>query len=224
MIYAASKSAKAHLKRLGIKKIELWNRGVDLNRFSPSFRRNDLKKSINAENLPLLLVVGRLVKYKDLEDIVDIDSLLSKKNLSYKWVFVGQGPMRKSLQKKLPDAHFTGFIHGNELSQWYASSDLLVFPSTTETFGNVILEAFASGIPVIVSNRGGVTENIQERINGIIAQAKSPEDFAEKIEFLLKNRDALKKMGGFARNTAENRSWQATNLALLKSYEKILSS
>jgi glycosyltransferase involved in cell wall biosynthesis len=170
-----------------------------------------------------LLYVGRLVKEKDLDDLIAAHSILKKNGWQYKLVMIGDGPMRKKLQKKAPDAHFTGFLSGKELAEWYATSDILVFPSTTETFGNVILEAFASGIPAIVVNKGGVLDIIDDGKNGLIADANSPGDLVEKIEFLLKDMKYRKRLGELATSTAKNRSWQSVNLELLKSYEKILS-
>jgi glycosyltransferase involved in cell wall biosynthesis len=225
MVYVPSRSAVDDMRRLGIKNIKIWERGVELDRFSPAFRNQDIRKSIKAEDRPILLYVGRLIKEKDLKDLVTANSVLREKGCVYKLVLVGDGPLRKHLQRKLPDAHFTGFLRGEKLSQWYASSDLLVFPSTTETFGNVIVEAFASGIPAVVVNKGGATELIIDGVNGLIAKARSPRDFAEKIEYFLKNKEALKHMGDAARNTVKKRkSWQAANLELLKSYEQVLMS
>jgi glycosyltransferase involved in cell wall biosynthesis len=223
-VYVPSNHALEELRSLGIKKIEVWKRGINLDIFSPENKNDDIRKSINANDHPILLYVGRLVKEKDLNDLIAAHSILKKNCYEYKLVLVGDGPMRMKLQRKAPDAHFTGFLSGKELAEWYASSDLLVFPSTTETFGNVILEAFASGIPAIVVNKGGVTDIINNGKNGLIAKANSPRDFVEKIEFLLKDTSGMKRMGEVAKESAKNRSWQSVNLALLRSYEKVLSS
>lgn len=223
-VYVPSNHTLEELRNLGIKRIELWERGINLEKFSPNYRNDNLRKSIEANVQPILLYVGRLVKEKDLDDLIAAHSILGEKGYNYKLVFVGDGPMRMKLQRKISDAHFTGFLSGKELAEWYASSDLLVFPSTTETFGNVILEAFASGIPAVVVNKGGVSDIITNYKDGLIAKANSPRDFAEKIEFFLKDLSSLKSMGEVAKNTAKNRSWQVTNLALIRSYEKVLSS
>lgn len=103
---------------------------------------------------------------------------------------------------------FTGYIHGEDLAAVYASSDLFVFPSTTDTFGNVILEAQASGIPVIVSDRGGPCENILPDTTGFVA-ADDHDGFLEKILTLVNDPGRRRKMGLSARNYMESRSFQA---------------
>ena len=130
--------------------------------------------------------------------------------------------MRPELETRLPDAHFTGYLHGKDLAEWYASSDLFVFPSTTETFGNVILEAFASSTPAVSVNTGGVADIINDGVDGKIALSNNPEDFADKIEFFLKNKNYISEFGSAARETAEQYSWKRINLGLLKSYETLL--
>jgi glycosyltransferase involved in cell wall biosynthesis len=222
LVYVPSRNAAQDLRRMGTKKIEIWERGVDIDKFSPLHRNENLRKSIKAEGQPVLLYVGRLVKEKDLDDLVIASTVLQEKGYSFKLVLVGDGPQKKSLKKKLPRAIFTGFLSQEKLAEWYASSDLFVFPSTTETYGNVIAEAFASGIPAVVVNKGGVTENLINGVNGLIARAKSPRDFAEKVEYFLKNRSAFKRMGEAARHSIENKNWSSVNHALLKSYKKLL--
>lgn len=222
-IYAPSPSAVKELGSRGIGNVELWQRGVELNRFSPKHRNPELRRYVNAENKSILLFTGRLVKEKDLTDLVTANDLLKQKGGNFKLVLVGDGPMREELQERLPDAFFAGYRHKKELSEFYASADIFVFPSTTETFGNVVLEAFSSGLPAVVVNKGGVADIVTDKKDGLITEPNNPDDFAEKIEFLLKNKNELEKMGLQAQKTAGNYRWDYINRNLLKSYQNLLN-
>jgi len=220
--YAPSPSAVKELRSRNINNVELWQRGIKLDKFSPDFRNIEFRKSIEAENKTVLLYVGRLVKEKDLDDLIDANNILEKKGYDFRLVIVGDGPMREELHHKLPGAVLTGYKHGKELSEIYASADLFVFPSSTETFGNVVLEAFASGLPAVAVNKGGVADIINHGLDGFVAQPNSPKDFAWHIEIFLNNYDTLKRMGNIARETAKKYSWDTVNRRLLNSYENVI--
>jgi glycosyltransferase involved in cell wall biosynthesis len=131
--------------------------------------------------------------------------------------------MRPALKELLPDAHMPGFVHGEDLARWYASSDIFAFPSTTETFGNVILESFASGIPAVGVAAGGVGDIINHEVDGLIAKPKDPQDFANKLEHLLVNLDYAKTLGQRARFTAQQYSWRMINNRLLGNYREFIA-
>ena len=107
----------------------------------------------------------------------------------------------------MPEAIFTGYLTGNELAAAYASADIFVFPSTTDTFGNVILEAQACGLPVVVSDSGGPKELVQDTANGLITKSHDEEDFARAIRALVTNPALRERMGKSARNSVIDRSW-----------------
>lgn len=220
--YAPSPSTISELEQEGISGLELWQRGIELRQYSPALRSPDLRKMITEFDEPVLLFVGRLVKEKDLDDLIAANHLLKERGFHFKQVIIGDGPMRPQLEEKLPNAHMTGFLSGQELATWYASSDLFVFPSTTETFGNVILEAFASGIPAIGVNKGGVADIITSGLDGMVAEANNPADFADKIALFLKNMEKARHFGRDARRTSQKYSWQAINQKLLESYQHVL--
>jgi glycosyltransferase involved in cell wall biosynthesis len=220
--YAPSPSAVQELSGRGFQDVELWQRGVEVKRFSPDYYDKDLRRHVGAENKPLLLFVGRLVKEKDLDDLIAADALLKTKGYNYKLAIVGDGPMREELEYRLPDAHIPGYQHGRDLSRWYATADMFVFPSTTETFGNVILESFASGTPAVGVRKGGVADIINHGKDGLIADAKSPGDFGSQIARLLDSPEILKRFSIEAQNTARQYSWNAINRNLLSSYENVL--
>jgi len=218
--YVPSVSVRKALQAHDIGNVQVLPHGIDTDRFSPEFRSNRIRRYLEVdENKPVLLFVGRLVKEKDLADLIEVIKLLEQHGYRFKMVFVGDGPMREDLERQLPNAHFTGTLTGNELAQWYASSDLFVFPSTTETFGLVVQEAFASGIPVIGVREGGVKNLIQEGINGYISEPNNPPEFADKVQQLIENSDERRRLGQNARALVKQHTWSKVNQQLLERYQ-----
>jgi glycosyltransferase involved in cell wall biosynthesis len=107
----------------------------------------------------------------------------------------------------LPEAFFVGYLSGKELAAAYASADIFVFPSTTDTFGNVILEAQASGLPVVVSDSGGPKELVTDKANGLITKSHDVEDFTRAVRELATNRELRERMANSARDSVTDRSW-----------------
>jgi glycosyltransferase involved in cell wall biosynthesis len=221
--YVPSLSAMNLLNSQGINEVELWSRGIDTEKYSPNYRNQQLRKFLKADNRVILLFVGRLVREKDLDDLVAANDILTRRGHLFKLVIVGDGPMRAELAEKMPEAFFPGLMSGMQLAEYYASSDIFVFPSTTETFGNVVLEAFASGLPVVGVNKGGVSDLIDHSHTGFLAQANQPSDLADKIELLLADQTLRATMGQAARQFSLKRNWEAVNQKLFNSYENILS-
>ena len=145
------------MRRVG-KKLVHWPRGVDATLFNPRHRRSSVYAELPG---PIWLYVGRVAVEKNLEDFLDLPLPGTK-------VVVGDGPSREPLQRKYPQVVWRGYQFGDDLAAHYASADCFVFPSRTETFGNVILEAFASGIPVASVPAPGPIDLIQEGVNGAI--------------------------------------------------------
>jgi glycosyltransferase involved in cell wall biosynthesis len=135
-----------------------WPRGVDASRFSPKHRSAEVYRNLPG---PIWLYVGRVAAEKSLEDFLSLKLEGTK-------VVVGDGPAREALERAFPDAVFRGFIYGEELSAHFASADYFVFPSRTDTFGNVILEALASGLPVASVKAPGPIDLVIEGFNGAI--------------------------------------------------------
>jgi phosphatidylinositol alpha 1,6-mannosyltransferase len=225
VVYAPSQGIIRELAEHGIHNTELWSRGIDLARFSPGWRDSGLRAKVGAdEQTPVLLLVSRLVKEKNLADLVRAEQLLRESGRRYRLVLVGDGPMRAELQRQLPDAHFTGHQSGEDLARWYASGDVFVFPSTTETFGNVILEAQASGLPAVVVDRGGPADLVEPGVTGLIARANDPDDFAARVGQMLDDPAERCRMGKQARAAASERDWSSINGRLLDSYRRVLEA
>jgi len=126
--------------------------------------------------------------------LADAYRRLRKEGLPVQLFVVGHGPYSEALAKSLPGAFFTGYLRGTELAAAYASADIFVFPSTTDTFGNVILEAHASGLPVVVSDSGGPKELVADKANGLITRSHDVEDFTRAIRALVTNRALRERM------------------------------
>jgi glycosyltransferase involved in cell wall biosynthesis len=225
VVYAPSHSIIRELASHGIRNTELWSRGIDLHRFSPAFRDPGLRRMAGAESddTPVLLLVSRLVREKDLADLVAMERILRGRGSRHRLVLVGDGPMREQLQADLPDALFPGHQSGEALARWYASGDVFVFPSTTETFGNVVLEAQASGLPTVVVDRGGPPDQVEPGQNGFIARANDPADLADQVERLLNDPAERRRMGAAARVAASERDWSAINGRLIDSYARVIA-
>ena len=133
----------------------------------------------------------------------------------------GDGPIRKELEKRMPDAVFTGYITGKELSEVYASSDIFLFPSTTESFGNVIQEALASGIPAVVSDVGGCQEIIRNSKGGLIAVADDADHFFHHISTLLDDPDLYSYLKENGLRYADLQNWESINQVIIDEYETV---
>ena len=190
-------------------KLKIFPRGLDHQLFNPE-RRDPVfwQKFGAATNGEVrLLYVGRVSKEKDLDVLAQAYRRLRDEGLSIQLFVVGHGPYSEALAEALPDAVFTGYLKGKELAAAYASADIFVFPSTTDTFGNVIIEAQASGVPVIVSDSGGPKELVEDSANGLITKSHDVEDFTRAIRALVVDPDLRKRMGDQARQSVIDRSW-----------------
>jgi len=222
MTFAPTPGAVSELISRGIKGVQLWPRGVDRKKFSPSHRDADWRRQQKLGKIPLLLFVGRLVAEKNLAELAEAAQTLRQKGYQFKLAFAGDGPYVKILKNKFPEDLFFGFIKGEKLSKVYASSDLFVFPSTTETFGNVVLEAFASGLPVVGANKGGSADLIQHQINGLLAKPFDAVDFTRQIKWVLDHPAKTRNLREKALETAEHYNWDAINERLIFQYETLI--
>ena len=222
LTFAPTPGAAQDLVDRGFKGVRLWPRGIDGKRFSPQFRSEALRKRLKVGKRPLLLFVGRLVAEKDLGDLVEAALEVRRKGYEFRLAFAGDGPYRETLEKNFPQDHFFGFIQGGSLAKLYASADLFVFPSTTETFGNVILEAYASGLPVIAVKQGGSADLLAHGKNGYLAKPRDPKDLARWMQKCLDSASLRKKLGKGALQTAAEYEWSIINGRLIQEYEKLI--
>jgi phosphatidylinositol alpha 1,6-mannosyltransferase len=199
MQLAPNEELVADIKRQTRRPSFLLGRGVDTNFLSPCKRHRDTNETI-------LGYVGRLRPEKNVRFLGQIEAALEKANIkNYKFLIVGEGGERCWLEKNLESASLTGEIFGEKLAQAYANMDLFLFPSQTDAFGNVVLEAMSSGVPAIVMTEGGPKFLVKHGVNGFVADDK--ENFIETVVRLLEKPEQLPLLGKAARCFAEENSW-----------------
>jgi glycosyltransferase involved in cell wall biosynthesis len=207
MVPSASTRAQLVERGLAAEKTRPLPRWVDTERFTPAKRESGFWKGYGLADGVKLLYVGRVSKEKNLAILADAFRAVVDRGAACSLVIIGDGPYREEMERRLAGypAHFTGYLEGEELSRGYAAADLFVFPSATDTFGNVVLEAQASGLPVIVSDSGGPKELMIDWETGIVVPAGDAAMLADAITCLLKDRLKLAEMGSSARNFIEVR-------------------
>jgi len=212
LVFAPSHSTANELiaKGLAPHKVRVYPQGIDTQRFHPCKRNGFYEKNHQFGKELKLLYVGRISKEKNLDVLVQTFAALHQEQGDMGLIVVGDGPYRTEMERKLKDtpAVFTGYLDGEDLAQAYASADLFVFPSTTDTFGNVVLEAQASGLPVVVSAAGGPRENLIPGQTGLIVPSTTPEAFKNAILEIVRTPGLLRKMQGQAREYMEGRSFE----------------
>jgi len=191
-------------------KLKILPRGLDNSLFNPSRRDKKTREQFGVHNGEIvLLYVGRVSKEKDLDVLAASYRKLREQHPETRLVFVGDGPYLNALREMLPDAKFTGYLSGVDLAKAFASADVFVFPSTTDTFGNVVLEALASGLPAVVSDSGGPRELVQNGVTGFVTRSLDVDDFTNATERLLTDARLRKKMREKARKAVQDRDWSA---------------
>ena len=189
-------------------KLKILPRGLDTRLFTPGRSDPEFWKRFGSNGTGVrLLFVGRVSKEKDLDILVQAFRNLRRENTPVQLSIVGHGPYSDTLAEIMPEACYTGYLTGTELAEAYASSDLFVFPSTTDTFGNVIIEAQAAGLPAIVSDVGGPRELVTDGVNGLVTKALDATDFTRAIRRLVEDEPLRKQMSAAARRSVEDRSW-----------------
>lgn len=203
-------------------KVTFWGRGVDTDLFSPTKRSQALRDHWGvSDRRPAIIYAGRISQEKGLALLPGVRSALYRRGIDHRFVLVGDGPMRAELQARLPDAVFTGALSSQEVAVALASSDLFLFPSETDSAGNVVLEAQASGIPVLVSDRGGPKEYIRPNQTGCVCFAGDAEGFACHGASLLHEVRRRRQMSDAARAHALTLGWDAALQPLYQVYTEV---
>jgi len=223
-IYVPSKSMIEELDRIGLKgEKRIWSRGINLELFNPSKRDMEWRRSVGFKDDDIVVTfVSRLVWEKELATYIKSVKALQKINPKVRALIVGDGQARKEAEDNFPSGHFTGFATGEDLAKAYASSDVFLFPSHTETFGNVTLEAMASGLPCLVADAIGSKSLVEDGVNGKWAEKQNLEDFTKKLEWIVEDSARMKKMGEKSREMAMKYNWDDINAGLVKNYQEAI--
>lgn len=200
-------------------RLALWPRGVDTRAFSPERRSSAVRDAWRVcDQRPAVLYAGRVSREKGLAHLPAIESLLYRQSTPHRLIVVGEGPMSEELRAACPDAVFLGRVPHSEMGTVMASADLFLFPSDTDTAGNVVLEAQACGLPVIVSRTGGPIEQMIDGRTGFACSSGDTVDFADCAAALLRSRELRLEMGAAARAHGLTRTWSAALQPLFASY------
>ncbi len=219
--FAPSVDIIAALAEAGFQNLHLMGRGVDTELFSPQRRDEALRAAWGAKpETPVAMCVGRLAAEKNLPLVAEAWAELRAARPDLKLVLVGDGPLRDSLRRKYPEAHFAGVQHGEDLARHYASGDLFLFASVTETFGNVVTEAMASGLVVAAYDYAAPRAYVREGTNGYLANFDDRNAFHAASRRALENLPEWPKLRAAARATAQGLSWER----VVEGFEKVLAT
>ena len=216
---------RAELAATGFCNLHVVARGVDTQLFSPKRRSESLRREWGVSpDTPVALYVGRLAAEKNPQQLLAAFTAIRQQEPRARLVLVGEGPEAKSLRSRLPDAIFAGSRRGEDLAAHYASSDFFLFPSLTETFGNVTLEAMASSLPLLAYDYAAAGQHVRHGTNGFLATYGSMDDFTAQAGNLVAMHaqapEQFQAIGRNARLTTETLDWPC----VVKQFETLLFS
>ena len=218
-----SRFTRAELRAHGVHRVGIWRGGVDTERFHPRRRSFAMRERLTEgrPDAPILLYVGRLAPEKSIETL----AWVLDENPEAHLALVGDGPARPRLERVFRDlpVHFTGFLRGEELAAAFASADVFLMPSTTETLGFVVLEAMSAGTPVVAANAGGIPDLVSDGENGILYDAGRLDGAVEPVQRLLASRAMRSHYARMGRKTAENSTWAMETRRLLEAYDEAMA-
>ena len=217
-----SEAAKDYLLKEGIKRVRLWPQGVDARRFHPGKASEKWRERLSGgyPSGKLLLYVGRLAPEKGIERLKAILREVPGTRLA----IVGDGPARRDLEREFAGTAtvFTGVLQGEDLAAAYASADAFLFPSTTDTLGLAMIEALASGLPIVAARSGASHEIVDEEENGLLYEADSAHSLVAAVRRLFSDEGFREALAREARAVAEERDWGSSTRALRGYYEQAL--
>lgn len=218
-----SRFTERELREQGVRNVGIWKGGVDTDLFHPSKRSIAMRVRLSGgrPERPILLYVGRLSPEKNVETLAWILDAVPSATLA----LVGDGPARRNLERVFQGdpVTFTGFLRGEELAAAFASADVFVMPSTTETLGFVVLEAMSSGCPVVAARAGGIPDLVQHEGNGLLYDPEDLDEAIAAVRRILSERGQARFYAQQARKHAENCSWAAETRKLEHSYRRAVS-
>ncbi len=207
--FAPTQELVNELAGLGFRDLAVLSRGVDTRRFRPERRQAALRARWKAgPNDPVVIHVGRLAAEKNYPLLFCAFDAIRAANPACRFVVVGDGPLRRRLERQQPDVYFPGFIVGVELAQYYASADVYLHPSLTETFGNVLTEAMASGLAVTGFDYAAARQFLRSEVNGLSMPCDQPDQLVAAGVRLATDAPLRRRLGAAARLAVEGQSWE----------------
>ena len=206
--FVPTQASRRELTRAGFQHISVVGRGVDTSRFTPAARSAELRESWQAgDDTPVFLAVGRVAAEKNVELALRAFESARRQRPDLRMVVVGDGPARERLAAAYPAARFVGAKRGDELAAYYASADAFLFPSLSDTFGNVVMEALASGLPVVAFDCAAAAEHVVDGMSGRIAVPGDEAGFIAEATALAVDPRSLRPMRDAAVNAARRATW-----------------
>ena len=206
--FVPTRAGARELEAAGFRHLAVVGRGVDAARFDPARRSADRRARWQAaDGSIVLLYVGRVAAEKNIGLALRAFEALRQRQPAARMVVVGDGPLRESLERQHPEVRFIGSQQGDALAACYASADLFVFPSLTETFGNVTLEALASGLPVVAFDTAAAGEHVEPGRSGLLVAPGDEAGFVDAVGTLAGDPERLKAMGPGAVAAARRVRW-----------------
>ena len=223
-VLAPTSAIGAALTARGYRDVGVWGRGVDSELFGPERRNDKLRRELlDSEGKILILSVGRLSTEKRIGVLLDAYALMSRERRDVRLVIAGDGPARRELELTAPaGTRFVGEITGPALAGLYASADVFCFPSTTDTFGQVLLEAGASGLPVIAADAGGSGELVAPGRTGLLVPPEESRPLAAALLQLAADPELRARLGRSGRSAALARTWPAAIAELGQVYRQLV--
>lgn len=220
---APSRLVQEDMLAHGVRNVGLWRRGVDAEQFHPRYANTEMRARLSDGHLndAILLYVGRLSSEKQIDKIRHVLQQVPGTRLA----IVGDGPDRQDLTThfKGTPTKFMGYLRGEELWSAFASADMFVFPSALETFGLVLIEAMASGLPVVTSRVGGVDDMVQSGVNGYVFNVGDVRGMINGVRAILSDKNKRRVMGRNARLFAETQSWPTMMDELITCYDDLIA-
>jgi glycosyltransferase involved in cell wall biosynthesis len=199
---------RAELQAEGFMNLRVVARGVDTQLFDPARRSEALRRRWGVAPYEMVaLHVGRIAPEKNLETLIAAHAAMRQRDPRVKLVFVGDGPARASMQQRCPDAHFAGLQRGEDLAAHYASADVFLFPSLTETYGNVLPEALASGLAVVAFDCAAAGQLVSHGHNGLLVKPGEGAEFCSTAARLAGHMAEARLLGAEGRHTALKLDW-----------------
>jgi glycosyltransferase involved in cell wall biosynthesis len=209
------------LTELGIDNAHILSRGVDCQLYHPMRRDKSLRRDWGANDDDIvMLYVGRIANEKNLMLAVESYQSLRQQNIAVKFVMVGDGPLYEGLTREYPEIIYCGFQHGKQLARYYASADVFVFPSETETFGNVVLEAMASGLAIVAFDYAAAHMHLQDDSSARLVTLADRQGFIDAVRQLVCDPQKIQQLRRRVRDIATGIDWQR----VIEHFENMLTA